>query len=97
MGFANSLDIRTPTPDDTIISDMTIKGKRDGMTEDAHSESPFFIYSIAASVEQRTKRKDMTASTLRMTRPRRCFMFDILYSDACSFLMVIYILFEVII
>ena len=97
MGFAKSLDIRTPTPEDTMISDITMKGKSEGITEDAHSESPFFIYSIAASVEQRTKRKDATARTLGMTRLRRCFIFDILNSDACSFLMVIYIFSEVII
>jgi hypothetical protein len=47
----------TPIPLDTISSDMTMNGKREGMTVPEHRISPFFIYSIATSEEDRSRRK----------------------------------------
>jgi hypothetical protein len=49
MGFESGDETVKPTPLATKSSDITAKGKREGTTTRAHSESPFFIYSIATS------------------------------------------------
>ena len=46
-GFESGFTIFSPSPLVIIISDITIKGKSEGMTVLAHSFRPFFIYSIA--------------------------------------------------
>lgn len=56
-GFESSFPTFAPSPLFTISSEITIKGKREGMTVLAHSFKPFFIYSIAISERMRKSRK----------------------------------------
>jgi hypothetical protein len=52
-GLPNNFPIRRPAPLFIKSSDITIKGKREGITFSEHSFKPFFIYSIAVSERER--------------------------------------------
>ena len=61
----------SPVPLATNNSESTIKGKREGTTARAQSESPSFIQSVATSARRKSKAKLNKIKNARQIAPKR--------------------------
>ena len=74
IGRENRRPSASPTPLRTISSEMTMKGNRDGMTVQAHSDSPRPMYSMATSGFRRMSTKQKVDIRQKKTCPKEGYL-----------------------